>query len=76
MILSCVMPIAEMAHVSEVGTLLEQAAKATLVDSVSRSFSMWLLNLTLMGFLIARWYREVSFLIVWPFFLRVQKALS
>lgn len=76
MILSCVMPIAEMAHVSEVGTLLEQAAKATLVDSVSRSFSMWLLNLTLMGFLIARWYREVSFLIVWPLFLRVQKALS
>lgn len=76
MILSCVMPIAEMARVSEVGTLLEQAAKATLVDSVSRSFSMWLLNLTLMGFLIARWYREVSFLIVWPLFLRVQKALS
>lgn len=76
MILSCVMPIAEMAHVSEVGTLLEQAAKATLVDSVSRSFSMWLLSLTLMGFLIARWYREVSFLIAWPLFLRVQKALS
>lgn len=68
----CVSLISEMAQVSDLGTLLEQAAKTTSAGRVSKSFSIWPLKLTLLGFLIARRYREVRFLMLWPLFPRVQ----
>lgn len=69
----CVSLVFEVAHVSDLGTLLEQAAKATSAGRVSKFFSTWPLKVTLLGFLISRWYREVRFLILWLLFSGVWK---